>query len=99
MPEEAWRLFRRSLMSVLVDAQSADLRVQGLAWYPEFRRCSGGSGYWPMALGEGRFAALRDWLPVMLQSKSLVDSLSQTLHYRWRRSRSKATGPLRSSSV
>src|SRR5262252_8217194 len=55
MPEEAWRLFRRSLLSVLIDAQSADLRVQGLAWYPEFRRCSGGSGYSPMALGESSF--------------------------------------------
>ena len=55
MPEEAWRLFRRSLLSVLIEAQSADLRVQRLAWYPEFRGCSGGSGYSPMALGESSF--------------------------------------------
>ena len=55
MSEEAWRLFRKSLLSVLIDAQSADLRVQGLAWYPEFRRCSGGSCYSPIALGESSF--------------------------------------------
>src|SRR5215469_3476574 len=50
------RLLRgRSLLSELIDAQSADLRVQRLAWYPEFRRRSGRSGYSPMALGESSF--------------------------------------------
>lgn len=51
--EEAWRLFRNcSLLSVLIDAQPQDLRFQSLAWYPEFRGCSGRSGNSTMRLRE-----------------------------------------------
>ena len=38
-----------------IDAQPPNLRLERLAWYPEFRRRSGRSGYSPMALGESSF--------------------------------------------
>jgi hypothetical protein len=46
---------RRSLLAVFIEAQPPDLRFKRLAWYPEFRRCSRGSGYSPMALRESSF--------------------------------------------
>ena len=44
-----------SFLSVLIEAQSPDLRFQRLSWYPEFRSSSGRPGYPPMTLGKSRF--------------------------------------------
>jgi len=38
-----------------IDAQPPNLRLERLAWYPEFRRRSGRSGYSTVAFGESRF--------------------------------------------
>src|SRR5262249_36180358 len=45
----------RSLVPVFIDAQPPDLRFQSLARYSEFRGCSAGSAYSPMAISESSF--------------------------------------------
>src|SRR5262249_31642310 len=43
------------LLPVLIDAQPPNLRLQRLAWYPEFCSRAGGPGDPPVAFGESRF--------------------------------------------
>ena len=60
-----------SLLCVLIDAQPPNLRLQRLAWYPEFCGRAGGLGDPPVAFGESRFDHFHFTQPALINGEGV----------------------------